>query len=105
LTSTANAPATSTNLSLAADAQATYPVGRITRQDRAQVDPIAGREQAPLGPPCEPLTGDSHAHLLAPMQAFAESLGFSVSFEAIPGEPVGGAIRTRGGSWSTGTRR
>jgi N-terminal domain of anti-restriction factor ArdC len=57
--------------------------------DRAQVDPIAGREQALLGLPCEPLTGDSHAHLLAPVQAFAESLGFSVSFEAIPGETGG----------------
>jgi hypothetical protein len=46
--------------------------------DRAQVDPIAGREQAPLGPPCEPLTGDSHAHLLVPIRVFAESLGVSV---------------------------
>jgi hypothetical protein len=57
--------------------------------DRAQVDPIDGREQAPLGPPCEPLTGDSHAHLLAPMRSFAESLGFAVSFESIPGETGG----------------
>ena len=57
--------------------------------DRAQVDPIEGREHAPLGPPCEPLTGDSHAHLLAPMRGFAESLGFSVSFESIPGETGG----------------
>jgi hypothetical protein len=39
--------------------------------DRAQVEPIDGREQAPLGPPCEPLTGDSHAHLLTPMRLFA----------------------------------
>jgi hypothetical protein len=57
--------------------------------DRAQVDPIEGRDQAPLGPPSEPLTGDSHAHLLAPIWAFAESLGFSVSFESIPGETGG----------------
>jgi hypothetical protein len=57
--------------------------------DRAQVDPIDGREQAPLGPPCEPLTGDSHAHLLIPIRVFAESLGFSVSFESIPGETGG----------------
>ena len=27
--------------------------------DRVQVDPIEGHEQAPLGPRCEPLTGDS----------------------------------------------
>ncbi|MGP0048177.1 MAG: hypothetical protein ACLPZR_04920 [Solirubrobacteraceae bacterium] len=51
--------------------------------DRAQVDPIDGREQAPLGPPCEPLTGDSHAHLIAPMLAFAEALGFTVSITRI----------------------
>lgn len=57
--------------------------------DRAQVDPIEGREQAPLGPPSEPLTGDSHAHLLAPMQAFAESLEFSVAFESIPSDTGG----------------
>ena len=57
--------------------------------DTAQVDAIEGREQAPLGPPCEPLTGDSHAHLLAPIRTFAESLGFSVSFESIPGETGG----------------
>jgi hypothetical protein len=57
--------------------------------DRAQVDPIEGRDHAPLGPPCEPLTGDSHVRLLGPMRGFAESLGFSVSFEAIPGETGG----------------
>jgi N-terminal domain of anti-restriction factor ArdC len=57
--------------------------------DRAQVDPIEGRDQAPLGPPSEPLTGDSHAHLLPPMRGFAESLGFSVSFESIPGATGG----------------
>ena len=57
--------------------------------DRAQVAPIPGAEQAPLEPPCEPLTGDSHARLIAPLRAFAESLGFSVSFEPIAG-PAGG---------------
>ena len=57
--------------------------------DRAQVDAIEGREQAPLGPPCKPLTGDSHAHLLASIRTFTESLGFSVSFESIPGETGG----------------
>ena len=45
--------------------------------------------QAPLEPPTEPLTGDSHAHLLEPMRAFAESLGFTVSFESIPGATGG----------------
>jgi hypothetical protein len=57
--------------------------------DRAQVDPIEGRDHAPLGPPCEPRTGDSHVRLLGPMRDFAASLGFSVSFEAIPGKTGG----------------
>lgn len=57
--------------------------------DRSQVAPIEGVDQAALEPPCEPLTGDSHAHLLAPLRAFTESLGFSVSFESIPGATGG----------------
>jgi hypothetical protein len=57
--------------------------------DRSQVAPIDGAEPAPLEPPCEPLTGDSHAHLLGPLQTFIESLGFSVSFESIPGATGG----------------
>ncbi|MDP8909606.1 MAG: ArdC-like ssDNA-binding domain-containing protein [Chloroflexota bacterium] len=67
--------------------------------DRAQVAPIEGVEQASLGPPCEPLTGDSHAHLLEPLRAFAESLGFLVSFEPIAG-PVGGWCDQRPGASS-----
>ncbi len=62
--------------------------------DRSQVAPIDGLEQAPLEAPSEPLTGDSHAHLLAPLQAFTESLGFSVSFEAIPGATGGWCNQT-----------
>jgi hypothetical protein len=57
--------------------------------DRSQVAPIDGMPQVPLEPPSEPLTGDSHAHLLEPMRVFAESLGFTVSFEAIPGATGG----------------
>ena len=51
--------------------------------DRAQVAPIEGVEQAVLEPPCEPLTGDSHANLIEPLRAFAASLGYTVSFEPI----------------------
>jgi hypothetical protein len=57
--------------------------------DRSQVAAIDGMPQAPLEPPSKPLTGDSHANLLEPTRAFAESLGFSVSFESIPGA-IGG---------------
>ena len=57
--------------------------------DREQVAPIDGVEQAPLQPPSQPLTGDSHAHLIAPLRAFAESLGFTVSFQPIVGAAGG----------------
>jgi len=57
--------------------------------DVSQTDPIPGVEPAPLQPPCEPLTGDSHAHLIAPLVEFAASLGFTVSFESIPGATGG----------------
>jgi len=46
-------------------------------------------EQLPLEPPCEPLTGDSHAHLLAPLEVLAGELGYRVSFEQIPGATGG----------------
>jgi hypothetical protein len=57
--------------------------------DRSQVAPIDGTSQAPLEPPSDPLTGDSHGHLIDAMQVFAESLGFTVSFETIPGATAG----------------
>ena len=43
----------------------------------------------PLEPPREPLSGDSHAHLIEPMVAFAASLGFTVCFEPIAGSAGG----------------
>jgi hypothetical protein len=52
--------------------------------DRCQVDPLDGRQPAPLEPPSQPLTGDSHAHLLEPAAAFARSLAYAVAFESTP---------------------
>jgi hypothetical protein len=57
--------------------------------DRAQVAPLDGITPAELEAPCEPLAGDSHAHLLAPLQTFTESLRFSVRSEHIPGSTGG----------------
>ncbi len=55
----------------------------------SQTEPLPGVDPVSLEPPREPLTGDSHAHLLEPLRVFAESLGYSVSFEAIAGSAGG----------------
>jgi hypothetical protein len=55
----------------------------------SQTDPLLGAEQLPLTPPCEPLTGDTHAHLLQPLGELATELGYAVSFERIPGATGG----------------
>ncbi|MGO9754926.1 MAG: ArdC family protein [Solirubrobacteraceae bacterium] len=57
--------------------------------DVSQTEIRDGAEPAELEPPREPLKGDSHAYLLAPLEAFAGSLGYSVSFQTIEGS-VGG---------------
>jgi hypothetical protein len=55
----------------------------------SQTEPLPGADQHPLERECEPLSGNSHAHLLVPLQTFAESLGYAVSFEAIAGSTRG----------------
>jgi antirestriction protein ArdC len=57
--------------------------------DVSQTEILDGVQPAELEPPRQPLTGDSHAYLLVPMQAFAASLGYSVSFETIEGSAGG----------------
>ena len=57
--------------------------------DVSQTDPIPGVEPAPLHPPRQPLTGDSHGHLLAPLVMFAGSLGYEVAFQSIHGATGG----------------
>jgi hypothetical protein len=55
----------------------------------SQTDLLPGVEPLPLEPPHEPLTGDSHAHVLAPLGKLATELGYSVTFEEIPGATGG----------------
>jgi hypothetical protein len=55
----------------------------------SQTDPIPGRDQLPLRPPCQPLTGDTHGHLLDPLRQFAGELGYTVTFREIPGSTGG----------------
>ncbi len=57
--------------------------------DVSQTVPLPGVDPVALEPPREPLTGDSHQHLLGPLEAFAGSLGYSVSFDPIPGSTGG----------------
>ncbi|MBA2261876.1 MAG: hypothetical protein H0W03_04295, partial [Solirubrobacterales bacterium] len=58
--------------------------------DRSQVDPLPDVDPTPVGAPCEPLSGDSHAHLLEPLRAFCvDELGYTVVLRALQG-PVGG---------------
>ena len=53
--------------------------------DHAQTDPIPGAEQLPLEPPGEPVTGDSHAHLIPRLCSHASELGYQVRFEPTSG--------------------
>ena len=50
---------------------------------------VDGADPTPLEPPCEPLTGESHRHLLGRLEAFADSIGFSVAFEPVAGSAGG----------------
>jgi hypothetical protein len=46
--------------------------------DVAQTDPLPGTEPVPLEPPCQPIEGDTHAHLLSALERLAHELGYSV---------------------------
>lgn len=46
--------------------------------DLAMTEPIPGAELVALEPPIEPISGDSHAHLLPPLTQLVHELGFGV---------------------------
>jgi hypothetical protein len=46
--------------------------------DVSQTEVLPGVEPVPLSAPSEPITGDSHAHLLTPLENLAADLGYSV---------------------------
>jgi hypothetical protein len=62
----------------------------VTVWDVTGTDPIPGKEPFPLTPPAEPITGDSHHHLIAPLIAHAAGLGYSVEIRALPEHGPGG---------------
>jgi hypothetical protein len=47
----------------------------------SQTDPLPGVDPAPIEPPCERLTGDSHRHLFERLQAFTREIDFEVALE------------------------
>ncbi len=56
--------------------------------DVCQTDPLPGVEPAPLAPPRVPVEGDSHAHLLEPLERLACELGYRVTYRQLR-EPEG----------------
>jgi antirestriction protein ArdC len=51
--------------------------------DVSQTEPLPGVEPTPLGPPRAPVEGDSHAHLLVPLELLAGELGYTVVYREI----------------------
>lgn len=57
--------------------------------DVSQTAPLPGTQPVPLTPPSEPITGDSHAHLLAPLGNLAGELGYTVRIATVEGSAEG----------------
>jgi hypothetical protein len=57
--------------------------------DVSQTEVLSGTEPVPLEPPCQPVDGDTHAHLLAPLQQLACQLGYSVTRRRLDGSADG----------------
>ena len=53
-------------------------------------DVLPGKEPVPLAPPSQPISGDSHHHLIAPLIAHAAELGYSVDVRELPENGPGG---------------
>jgi hypothetical protein len=62
----------------------------VTVWDVSGTDPLPGKEPVPLAPPAEPITGDSHHHLIAPLIAHAAELGYRVEIRELPEDGPGG---------------
>jgi hypothetical protein len=62
----------------------------VTVWDVSGTDPLPGKEPVPLAPPAEPITGDSHHHLIARLIAHAAELGYTVEIRDLPEHGPGG---------------
>jgi antirestriction protein ArdC len=71
-------------------AQSTRTVFRaVSVFDVSQTDPLPDKEPVPLDSPAQPISGDSHAHLFAPLEALAAELGYSVARMPLDGSADG----------------
>jgi len=62
----------------------------VTVWDVSGTDPLPGKEPVALAPPSQPIGGDSHRHLVAPLVAHAAELGYRVEIRELPDEGPGG---------------
>jgi hypothetical protein len=75
----------------------------VTVWDATGADPVPGKEPVPLAAPAEPITGDSHHHLIVPLMAHAAKLGYSVEMLDLPDDgPAAGATSSIARSWWRG---
>jgi hypothetical protein len=58
--------------------------------DVAMAEPLPGMEPVSLVPPAEPIEGDSHRHLIAPLQQLGRELGYAVEIRELPDQGPGG---------------
>ena len=58
--------------------------------DVSMTDPLPGVEPVPLSPPAEPIEGDSHGHLIAPLQELARDIGYRVEVRDLSDAGPGG---------------
>ncbi|MFP5363209.1 MAG: hypothetical protein ACLGI5_10835, partial [Thermoleophilia bacterium] len=66
--------------------------------DVSMTDPLPGKTPVALTPPAQPITGDSHAHLIPHLIALADELGYRVEIRTLPNPgPQGWCDPTRQG--------
>jgi hypothetical protein len=63
--------------------------------DVAQTDALPGAEPVALDPPCQPIEGDTHAHLIVQLEQLGGELGYRVTRRPVDGSAEGWCDRQR----------
>ncbi len=63
--------------------------------DVSQTEPLPGTDPVPPEPPCHSNDGDSHAHLVTPLERLAGELGYTVTRQPLDGSAEGWCDRTK----------